>query len=60
MSTKIWQKIGMILAVFLGGTAIVFISFILTGFPFAADPIPNLIWVEFLFLVILLGLPLLS
>lgn len=58
MKRKIWRKTGTVVAVFLGGMLIVLASFALTGFPFAIDPIQNLVWIELVFLIALLGIPL--
>lgn len=53
-----WKNLGTILLVFLGGLAVVFVSFAIAGFPFPSDPIPQIIWIELVFLLILLGIPL--
>lgn len=58
MKTQTWKTVGTILLVFFGGLALVFASFALTGFPFPSETIPNLIWVELVLLVVLLGIPL--
>ncbi len=58
MKTKIRRKVGAVIAVFLGGLLVVLASFALTGFPFIMAPIQNLVWIELVFLVALLGIPL--
>ena len=58
MKTQTWKTVGTILLVCLGGLAIVFTSFALTGFPFPSESIPQLILVELVFLLVLLGIPL--
>lgn len=58
MKTQTWKTVGTILLVFFGGLALVFASFALIGFPFPSETIPNLIWVELVLLVVLLGIPL--
>lgn len=58
MKRKPWCKIGTVSAVFLGGMLIVLASFVLAGFPFATEPIQNLVWIELVFLIALLGIPL--
>ena len=58
MKTQTWKTVGTILLVFFGGLALVFASFALTDFPFPSETIPNLIWVELVLLVVLLGIPL--
>lgn len=59
MSAKqTWKTFGTILLVFAGGLAALFASFALGGFPFSSDPIPQIVWVELVFLMILLGIPL--
>lgn len=49
---------GRILLVFLGGMVTIFASFALGGFPYPAEPVTHLAWVELAFLLILLGIPL--
>lgn len=53
-----WKTLSTILLVFLGGLIVIFTSFAVGGFPFPSDPIPQLIWVELVFLIILVGIPL--
>lgn len=58
MQKKVWQRISVIAVVFLGGMLAVLASFASTGFPFPIDPIQNLVWIELVFLIALLGIPL--
>ena len=58
MRTQTWKTVGTILLVCFGGLAAVLISFALTGFPFPSEPVTHLIWVELVFLLVLLGIPL--
>ncbi len=53
-----WSTIGAVLLVFFGGMAIVFTTFAIGGFPFPVDPIPQIAWIELVFLLVLLGIPL--
>lgn len=57
MKNRIWQKLGAVAVVFLGGMLVVLSSFASLGFPFAIDPIQNLVWIEVMFLAALLGIP---
>lgn len=58
MNTKILKKVGTIFLVFSMGIGLIFVSFVCFDFPFAVDPIPNLVWIELVFLAVLLGIPL--
>lgn len=53
-----WKTMGTIFMVFFGGLFVIFTSFALGGFPFPGDAIPQIVWVELVFLMILLGIPL--
>lgn len=44
--------------VFLGGLFLALFSYIIGGFPFKSEPISQLFWIELVFLLILLGIPL--
>lgn len=55
-----WKTLGTVILVFLGGLAIIFASFAFLGFPFPAEPVSQIIWIELVFLLLLLGLPLFS
>lgn len=53
------NKIATIIFVFLVGMLIIFASFALGGFPYPGETFPQIIWVELVFLIFLLGIPLL-
>lgn len=53
-----WKALGTVVLIFFGGLAVIFASFFIGGFPFPGFPIPNLVWIELLLLLILLGVPL--
>lgn len=57
-SKQAWKTIGTLLLVFMGGLFLVFASFAIGGFPYPSEPISQVVWVELVFLIILLGIPL--
>lgn len=47
-----------LILVFLGGLFLILFSYIMGGFPFKSEPSSQIIWIELVFLLILLGIPL--
>lgn len=49
---------GKVLLFLVLGFIIIFANFAIFGFPFPSEPNPNLLWIELVLLVALLGIPL--